>query len=1012
MRFGILGPLLVDDGGGPVSLPPGRLRVLLAVLLLHCSRMVRAEALADVLWDGFPPPSAADTLRTHVMRLRRVLGPEAGLRLVTRPPGYLIEAHEDEVDLLRFTRLSRDGAVAMRAGSWSEASRALTEALTLWRGPALADVPSQALQRDEVPRLDQLRLQAQEWRIDADLHLSRHSDLVTELQSLAAEHPLRERFHAQLMLALYRSGRQAEALAAYQRARAVLVEEIGSEPGSELRRLHKQILTADPALEATRPGTGSTAASPQAPRQLPGPVAQFTGRDTELAALTRLADQAARRASPTVVISAIGGTAGVGKTALAVQWAHQNADRFPDGQLHVNLRGYDPDQPVSAADVLAGFLRALGVGGQDIPATEDERAARYRSLLSGKRVLVLLDNASDVAQVRPLLPGSPGCAVIVTSRDALAGLVARDGATRLDVDLLPPADAENLLQELIGSRAKTEPEVAAELARMCCRLPLALRLAAELAAARPTTPLTDLVAELSDQQQRLDLLDADGDPRTAVRTVFSWSYQHLDPATARAFRLAGLHPGPDLEPYAVAALAETTLDQAREAMIALTRAYLIQPAANGRYGMHDLLRAYARELAARTDGDQEERAALTRLLDYYLHAASVAMDAYYPVERHRRPTVPAPHTPVPGFAGHQEEARAWLDAERANLMVMMTHATSGGWADHATKLATTLYRYLDFSGYYSDGAKLHAQALDAARQRGDRSAEAGALTALGVAVRRLGRYHEAADFQHQALTLYRALGDRVGEGRALGNLGTVEYYLGDYQMSAEHQLQTASLFRELADKASEATALSGLGDAYDRQGHSTSAAAQYRQALALYRQVGDLTGEGRALGNLGIIELNQGRYDAAAGYFLEALELFQKTGSRPNQAIALSQLGIIAQNRGLHDQALDYHHQALVVHTETGNVSGTADALNGIGEVLIAQGRPIEAHADLARALDLAAQIGDKFELARAHKGLGHSGQAAGDDAQARWHWEQAFAIYSELGAPEVEAIRTLLADA
>ena len=420
-------------------------------------------------------------------------------------------------------------------------------ALALWRGEPLADVESEVLASREVPRLAELRLQALETASRADLHLGRAADVIPELRRLAEPTSAARVPAPLLMLALYRDGRQAEALAAYQHARQMLIDELGAEPGPGLRELHQRILVADPALAVAEPWRRTATLPSRGPH--PGscrrPVPHFAGRDSELAALTGLLDRAGEQAPGAVVISAIGGTAGVGKTALAVHWAHQVAARFPDGQLYVNLRGYDPDQPMPAADALAGFLRALGVPGQDIPAEASERAARYRSLLAGRRMLVVLDNARQAEQVRPLLPGSPGCVTVVTSRDSLAGLVARDGAIRLDLDLLPPLGGGRPAAALIGARVDADPAAADALAARCARLPLALRVAAELAAARPAASLAELAGELADQQRRLDLLDAGGDPRTGVRAVFSWSYRHLDADAARTVP-AGSACTPDL----------------------------------------------------------------------------------------------------------------------------------------------------------------------------------------------------------------------------------------------------------------------------------------------------------------------------------------------------------------------------------------------------------------------------------------------------------------------------------
>ncbi len=402
-----------------------------------------------------------------------------------------------------------------------------------------------------------------------------------------------------------------------------------------------------------------------------------------------------------VVVSAVSGTAGVGKTALAVHWAHRARNRFPDGQLYVNLRGYDPDRPMTAPDALVRFLTALGVSGQDIPLEPDDRAARYRTEVAGRRMLIVLDNAATVEQVRPLLPGTGSCAVLVTSRDSLAGLVVREGAQRLDLDLLPADAARTLLRRLIGPRAEAEPDAVGTLAAQCARLPLALRVAAELAAARPTTPLADLVAELADQQRRLFLLNADGDPRAAVVTVFSWSLRYLPADAARTFRLLGLQPGPDLDAYATAALTGTTPADAQRSLDVLARAHLVQRVDAARYGMHDLLRAYAAGLASAQDTPEAREAALDGLFDHYLATAAAAMDRLHPAEAHLRPTAPETSTPVPDLSD-PDAARAWLSTERACLTAMAAHTAAHGRPTHAIRLSQTLYRHL-ISGRHTDG---------------------------------------------------------------------------------------------------------------------------------------------------------------------------------------------------------------------------------------------------------------------------------------------------------------------
>jgi tetratricopeptide (TPR) repeat protein len=785
------------------------------------------------------------------------------------------------------------------------------------------------------------------------------------------------------------TGNDSTAVAAWRRRHAILTG-----VWEELRTRERQASNPD-------------GHAPQAavPRQLPAVVPRFVGRASELATLTGILNQPAAEAA--IVISAIAGTAGVGKTALAVRWAHQVADRFPDGQLYVDLRGYDPGQPVIAASALARFLRDLGVPGSDIPAGEEELAARYRSLLAGRRMLILLDNAGSEEQVRPLLPATAGCTVVVTSRDALAGLVARDGARRVDLDLLPVADATALLHALIGARAAASPAAAKALAELSCRLPLALRVAAELAAARPATPMAELVAELADQQRRLDLLAAGSDSRTAVRAVFSWSIRHLDSAAARGFRLAGLHPGPDLDRFTTAALADCAPEQAGQLLDQLARAHLMQVVAPGRYGMHDLLRAYAREAAAAEDGPDGQRAALTRLFDHYLHTAAAAIESLFPADR--RPRIPPPAGPAPSLAD-PTSARAWLDAERAGLIAVAAHAADHGWPGHATRLAVTLNRYLDGGGHYPEAIAIHGCARSAARETGDVAAEAEAQNALGVAYLAQGALPRAKGHLQQALDLWGGAGDRTGEARAYLNLAIAEEQLGLGQQSVSYLRQALALFRETGDQIGEVRALNNLGVAELMQGRYHQATSHLEQALTLLRETGDRTGEAYALHNLGDIELRQGRYQQAASYLEQAMAVFRQTGDRPREAGTLNILGGVELRQGRHRQAASHLEQALALNRQTGYRAGEAEALNGLGEVLLAAERPLDARAHHTTAVGVASRAGEKYQQARGHHGLGNVCQAAGETDQARHHWQQALALYSGLNAPEAAQVRTQLA--
>jgi len=964
LRVAVLGPVRAWLGEVELGLGAPQRRAVLALLAVRANQVIARDELIDGIWGEELPASSVNALHVHVARLRAALEPSRAHRapgqlLLATNRGYQLRLAAGCLDAEVFVEGLVAARAARAAGDPAGAAQSLDAALRLWQGGALADIPGPLAQIVRTG-LDEQRLAATEEHVDAMLALGRHPEAAQRLVELVRAHPLRERFAAQLMLALYRSERQAEALAAFADARRTLASELGIEPGPQLRQLHAQVLAADPGLdfaagEAVTLSPAPAGSRRPGPAQLPADVAAFTGRSQELAELSRLAAH-----SPDMVISVVSGTAGAGKTALAIRWARRVAREYPDGQLYVNLRGYDPGQPVPPGDALAGFLRAPG-----LPAP----AATYRSLLDGRRVLVLLDNASSVEQVRPLLPGSSTCLVVVTSRDSLAGLVARHGARRLDLDRLPLADAVGLLRTLIGDRVDAEPRAAAELAGQCARLPLALRVAAELAAASPGSRLSGLAGELAGEQRRLDLLGAGGDEHTAIDGVFFWSYRHLPAAAARAFRLVGGHPGPDFDAYAVAALASMTITEARDVLALLARAHLVHPAGTGRHGLHDLLRAYASRLAAATDGDAAQAAALTRLRDYYLAAASSAMDALVPAEKRYRPPVPPAGTLSPQLSG-AAQARAWLDAERASVVAMAVHAATGDAPGYTTRLAGTLYRYLETGGHYADAVTLHGHALQAARLAGDRAAEATALTNLGIISWRQGRYQQATGHHRHAMAASAEIGDLAGKATALANLGVV----------------------------------------FERQGHYDEAADCHAEALALTRQLGDRGGEARELANLGSVAARRGDYEQAVRWYQRALAIFRAAGDHNSEASALPDLGLAYQQQGQHEQAIGCYQRALELVRESGDRIGEAEALNGVGAIMLSTGRPGEAQANHTAALTLASRIGDAYEQARAHNGLGAALQATGDITLARHHWLRALDLYAELGIPEPAGIRDQVA--
>jgi DNA-binding SARP family transcriptional activator len=1046
IRFEILGPMRVADGGQTRPIAGARQRVVLGALLERANQPVPAERLAEVVWDGTPPQTAVPTLRSYVMRLRRDLGPRAATRILTRDNGYVAQVEECELDALLFESRCRATDAAAHEGDWSKTADAADRALALWRGTPLVDVPSQALHEAWLPRLEQLRLQVREWHAEAALHLGRNEQLIQPLRELIAAHPLRERFHVQLMLALYRAGRQAEALGAYQDARRVLVENLGIEPGAELRSLHARILAGDvepfPAAP-TRPGVegrpAESASSPVAgtvPRQLPASAKHFIGRRAELGELTGLLDET-DVAGGTVVISAIDGMAGIGKTALAVHAAHRLAEKFPDGQLFIDLHGYTQGQPPRTADeALVWLLRALGVPSERVPQDGEQAAALYRQRLADTRTLIVLDNAVNEAQVRPLLPGTGSCLVLVTSRRRLKAL---DDAYTVALDLLAPADAVALLCAVAGpGRIPPDDPLADEVAQLCGYLPLALRIAASLLRHRPSWPLEHLATQLRDQHQRVTAL-TDGERELAA--IFDLSYTSLDPPSRRLWRGLGLIPGPDLDAYAAAALTQCHPVTAAELLEGLVDHNLLIAYAPGRYRLHDLLRAHARDLTA-ADPAPEREEAVDRLLHYY---ARTAYAASIPIARNPRPAPGDDRAPGHSPAvSDPEAARSWLRAEHQNADAALGLAFARGLDGHAIALAAALAEILQIDGPFTHAVEIHRNAAETAERLGRPAAHANALTDLGRIYALIGGYPGAGDAHAKALELYRALGHRLGEANALTDLARVRYLTGGVPEAADALPRALELYRALGNRHGEANTLSDLGRVGILTGDYPGAADVLTRALGIYRALGNRSGEAIALTNLGrvryvsgdlpgardaqtgALELHRalgncygeagaltdlgrvgiltGDYSGAADVLTAALELYYALGHRQGEAGALAELGRVRYLTGDYPGADDAHTRALEIYRALGNRLGEAYALTELGQVRHLTGDYSGAEGALTRALEIYRAADHRSNEAWALNHYAATLAATGRRPEALALYRQALAMNRELSKPNDEA--------
>lgn len=961
LRFTVLGPVRAWRGDEQLNTGSPQQRALLAALLLRDGSTATAPELVDGLWGDEPPEAAIATLRTYASRLRKSFGPDSGV-LISESGGYALRVPPDALDLDHAEQLAAQADKARVSGERAAARELLGQALDLWDGESLANLPGPFADNQRT-RLLEWRLSLVESRLDLDLELGHHTDTISELTALTAAHPLRERLRELLMLALYRSGRQAEALAVYTDTRNLLAEELGVDPRPELSELQRRILQADTKLNALafdapaaeRPATVR-------PAQLPATVADFTGR---AAFVTELSDQLATAEGRVMAVSAVAGIGGVGKTTLAVHVAHAARAHFPDGQLYIDLQGAGPTAAEPEA-VLGSFLRALGTPDSAIPDSLEDRAALYRSTLAGRKVLTLLDNARDAAQVRPLLPGAEGCAALITSR---ARMIDLESAHLVDLDVMSPEEALMLFTRIVGEeRVTSERDAAMDVVAACGFLPLAIRIAASRLASRRTWTVSALARKLADERRRLDELRA-GD--LAVKATFELGYGQLEPQQARAFRLLGLSDGPDISLAAAAAVLDMDPDDAEELLESLVDASLLESAAPGRYRYHDLVRLFARACAERDEQPPSERtAAMSRLLDFYLATAARVYAIERPGDRvvdHLAPTT---------YAGldfpDRESALDWLFVEATCILATTRQlATDGALRRSVDLLQAT--RDLAESGAHSHQYLQVAMALlQAAQEAEDTRAEGRARTVLTFAHSLSGRFDRADEEAKHAMLLGLAADDPVPNGQAANERGIIAIYQSRNDDAEAYLTRALDAFRADENRPGEASALCNLSRVHVSLGHTELAVQLAERALTIYRQLGVTFRLANGLYAYGLALRHAGQLDAARVQFTDALAVFRENRQRLWEGMTLYRLA----------------------------------------EVHLAAGQAAQAATHAEQALSYLRGIGGEWRRGNVLTVLGQSLDAIGQSGRAQACWNEALGIFEQLGAAETDAVRRLLTPA
>jgi DNA-binding SARP family transcriptional activator len=1043
MEFRVLGPIELWSAGQQRDLGPTRVRSVLAILMLTPRTLVPTDVLIDRVWDTRPPAKARESLSVYITRLRASLRQAIGesVRLTGRDSGYELDVDPEAIDLHQFRRLRRQADVLAADGDCEGAVSLLAEADRLWRGQAFAGIRGDwvARMRDS---LDEERRAAIVKRIECELELGRHADLVSELRHLLAQYPLDEAFTAHQMTALYGSGRPGEALSLYRDIRSRLIEEQGTEPGPLLAELHQRILRHDPGL-AVRPGSRRQYSPHQGrvsrPDTLPPETGDFVGRSAELDLLTRQ-HGLSREHGDTPQISVIEGMAGVGKTTLAVHAARAVAGQYPDGAFYLNLHTHDPGHPsLDADEALHRLLRMLTAPATEIPGAFGERAALLRAQLSRRRAIVILDDAGQHDQIRPLLPEAGQCLIMITTRRTFPGLV---GAHALTLDALPVGDAITLLQRVAGHGTAHDEGEAAMAVRLCGRLPLAIQLAAGRLAQDYPPGLGELVLELSQSPTLADNADS---ASPEVMSAFDLAYRALEPAHQRFFRRLGVSPCAHISLQAAAALGGGTLADTDTALAALLDHHLLARAPAGQFRFHDLIRGYASGRAAQEDSQSEQRRAVGRLLDYYLHTATEADHVLHPFRRR----MPLPGSPPPAASPalrSDEDAAAWLESEWRNILQAAHYAGRHEWKKKCADLTHALAGFMEIRAYWGEAIAAHTGALQASRdladpdrtaraslelsevsqQTGryeaalplaedaaaiyrslsDRRGEAEALDQTGMAHQRAGRSREALAYFHEARILFHYTGDQHGVATTLSHSGIASWQLGRYPDAMEHLHEALALYQDAGDRRGQAKTLNNLGRMQLYLGYHRDALERYQQSLDIFREIGGAQNQAILYHNIGAVYHYKGSYEDGLTAYGRALAIYHDIGDLPNEAAVLNDIGAIYQSAERYDEALICHEKAQSIAGEIGNLSQQVTALRGIAGVSRGSGRYGEAFDHYHTALRLAREIGDPYEEAKILEGIADTTLSTRRPDAARIVLRQALDIFERLGVPEAESAR------